>query len=142
TGSRVYVSTYPTMMNLINQMEGDRRRFGVGYFDLIVVDEAHRSIYQKYKAIFEYFDAFLIGLTATPKAEVDKNTYRLFDLQNGDPTAAFELDEAVAGGWLVPPRPVSVPLKFQREGIRYDDLPDEEKEEWESVEWNEEGEVP
>jgi type I restriction enzyme R subunit len=142
TGSRVLLSTYPTMMGLIDQINGDERRFGPGHFDLVVIDEAHRSVYQKYGAIFSYFDSLLVGLTATPKAEVDKNTYRLFDLQNGEPTAAFELDEAVAGGWLVPPRPVSVPLKFQREGIRYDDLSDEEKEEWESVEWNEEGEVP
>lgn len=142
TGSRVYVSTYPTMMNLINQMEGDKRRFGVGYFDLIVVDEAHRSIYQKYKAIFEYFDAFLVGLTATPKAEVDKNTYRLFDLQNGVPTDAYELQEAVADRYLVPSRNISVPTKFTREGIKYDDLSDEEKDQWDEIEWNEENEPP
>lgn len=142
TGSRVYVSTYPTMMNLINQMEGDKRRFGVGYFDLIVVDEAHRSIYQKYKAIFEYFDAFLVGLTATPKAEVDKNTYRLFDLQNGVPTDAYELEEAVADKYLVPSRNISVPTKFTREGIKYDDLSDEEKDQWDEIEWNEENESP
>lgn len=142
TGSRVYVSTYPTMMNLINQMEGDKRRFGVGYFDLIVVDEAHRSIYQKYKAIFEYFDAFLVGLTATPKAEVDKNTYRLFDLQNGVPTDAYELEEAVNDGYLVPSRNISVPTKFTREGIKYDDLSDEEKDQWDEIEWNEENEAP
>lgn len=142
TGSRVYVSTYPTMMNLINQMEGEKRRFGVGYFDLIVVDEAHRSIYQKYKAIFEYFDAFLVGLTATPKAEVDKNTYRLFDLQNGVPTEAYELEEAVNDGYLVPSRNISVPTKFTREGIKYDDLSDEEKDQWDEIEWNEENEPP
>lgn len=142
TGSRVYVSTYPTMMNLINQMEGDKRRFGAGYFDLIVVDEAHRSIYQKYKAIFEYFDAFLVGLTATPKAEVDKNTYRLFDLQNGVPTDAYELEEAVDDGYLVPSRNISVPTKFTREGIKYDQLSDEEKDQWDEIEWNEENEPP
>ncbi|MEJ7577669.1 MAG: DEAD/DEAH box helicase family protein [Pyrinomonadaceae bacterium] len=142
TGSRVYLSTYPTMMNLINQMEGDKRRFGVGYFDLIVVDEAHRSIYQKYKAIFEYFDAFLVGLTATPKAEVDKNTYRLFDLQSGVPTDAYELQEAVDDHYLVPSRNISVPTKFTREGIKYDDLSDEEKDQWDEIEWNEENETP
>lgn len=142
TGSRVYVSTYPTMMNLINQMEGDRRRFGVGYFDLIVIDEAHRSIYQKYKAIFEYFDAFLIGLTATPKAEVDKNTYRLFDLQNGVPTDAYELEEAVNDGYLVPSVNISVPTKFTSEGIKYDELSEEEKDQWDAIEWNEEGDIP
>jgi type I restriction enzyme R subunit len=142
TGSRVLLSTYPTMMGLIDDMRGGERRFGVGHFDLVVIDEAHRSVYQKYGAIFAYFDSLLVGLTATPKAEVDKNTYRLFDLENGDPTFAYELDEAVADGWLVPPRPVSVPLKFQREGIRYDDLSEEEKEAWESLDWDGDGEVP
>ncbi len=142
TGSRVYVSTYPTMMNLINQMEGDRRRFGVGYFDLIVVDEAHRSIYQKYKAIFEYFDSFLVGLTATPKSEVDKNTYRLFDLQSGVPTDAYELEEAVADHYLVPSRNISVPTRFTRDGIKYDELSEDEKDAWDAIEWNEEGEAP
>ena len=142
TGSRVYVSTYPTMMNLINQMEGDRRRFGVGYFDLIIVDEAHRSIYQKYKAIFDYFDSFLVGLTATPKSEVDKNTYRLFDLQSGVPTDAYELEEAVADGYLVPSVNISVPTKFTREGIKYDQLSDDEKDEWDAIEWNEDGITP
>lgn len=142
TGSRVYVSTYPTMMNLINQMDGEQRRFGVGYFDLVVVDEAHRSIYQKYKAIFDYFDSFLVGLTATPKLEVDKNTYRLFDLQSGVPTDAYELQEAVDDGYLVPSRNVSVPTRFTREGIKYDELSEEEKDQWDEIEWNEEGETP
>ncbi|MEK7724224.1 MAG: DEAD/DEAH box helicase family protein, partial [Acidobacteriota bacterium] len=128
TGSRVYVSTYPTMMGQINQLEGDIRRFGVGYFDLIVIDEAHRSVYQKYKAIFEYFDSYLVGLTATPKAEVDRNTYRLFDLQNGLPTDSYELDEAVKDGYLVPSINISHATKFISEGIKYSDLSDEEKE--------------
>ena len=83
---RVYVSTYPTMMGLINEAQNGRRRFGVGHFDLIIVDEAHRSVYQKYRAIFAYFDALLVGLTATPKDEIDRNTYGLFDLENGVPT--------------------------------------------------------
>jgi type I restriction enzyme, R subunit len=142
TGSRVLVSTYPTMMRLVDEMQAGQRRFGVGHFDLVVIDEAHRSVYQKYGALFDYFDSLLVGLTATPKDEVDKNTYRLFELENGVPTFAYELDEAVKAGWLVPPRAVSVPLRFQREGIRYDDLPEEEKDEWDALEWNEEGEVP
>ena len=77
---RVYVSTYPTMMGLIDQTKGEELRFGVGHFDLVVIDEAHRSVYQKYGAIFRYFDSLLVGLTATPRDEVDKNTYDLFDL--------------------------------------------------------------
>lgn len=142
TGSRVYLSTYPTMMSLINDMDDGLRRFGVGHFDLVVIDEAHRSVYQKYGAIFEYFDSYLIGLTATPKSEVDKNTYGLFDLEKGVPTYSYELDEAVSDGYLVPSVNIEVPGKFQREGIKYDELSDEEKEEWEAIDWDEDGNVP
>jgi type I restriction enzyme R subunit len=130
------------MMNLINEMDSGLRRFGVGHFDLVVIDEAHRSVYQKYRAIFEYFDSYLVGLTATPKSEVDKNTYGLFDLEKGVPTYSYELDEAVKDGYLVPSVNIEVPGKFQREGIKYDELSDEEKEEWEAIDWNEEGNVP
>ncbi len=139
---RVYVSTYPTMMGLIDDTFDGQRRFGVGHFDLIVIDEAHRSVYQKYRAIFEYFDSLLVGLTATPKDEIDHNTYGLFDLESGVPTDAYDLEQAVADGHLVPPVAISVPLKFQREGIRYDDLSDEEKEAWDAMEWNEDGTTP
>ena len=112
---RVYVSTYPTMMGLLNDTVEGQRRFGPGFFDLVVIDEAHRSVYQKYRTILDYFDALLLGLTATPKDEVDHNTYSLFYLEDGVPTDAYGLDEAVAEGYLVPPRAVSVPLKFPRE---------------------------
>lgn len=141
--ARVFVSTYPTMMNVINQTDAEGRRpFGPGFFDLIVIDEAHRSIYQKYGAIFDYFDALLVGLTATPKDEVDRNTYRRFELEDGVPTDVYSLDEAVAEGYLVAPRAVDVPLKFQRGGIKYDDLSDEDKEKWDETEWSEDGTVP
>ncbi len=142
TEGRVYVSTYPTMMGLINEVDDGLRKFGVGFFDLIIIDEAHRSVYQKYRAIFEYFDSLLIGLTATPRDEVDRNTYGLFELEAGMPTDCYELDEAVKDGVLVPPRAVSVPMRFQREGIRYDQLSDAEKEEWDEKEWAEDGQVP
>lgn len=137
TDGRVYVSTYPTMMGLINDLDDGRRRFGPGYFDLIVIDEAHRSVYQKYRRIFEYFDSFLLGLTATPKDEVDYNTYQLFNLETGVPTDDYSLDQAVADGYLVPPRAVSVPLAFPRQGIKYDELSDDEKKRWESEDWGE-----
>ena len=142
TEGRVYVSTYPTMMGLIDDAADGQRRFGVGHFDLIIIDEAHRSVYQKYRAIFDYFDCLLVGLTATPKDEIDHNTYGLFDLESGVPTDVYGLDEAVAEGYLVPPRPISVPLKFQREGIKYDDLSDDEQEQWDALEWTEDGTVP
>src|SRR5688572_20692731 len=126
------------MMNLIDATENGKRTFGPGYFDLVIIDEAHRSVYQKYRAIFEYFDSLLVGLTATPKDEVDRNTYSLFDLEKGVPTYSYDLDKAVDDGFLVPYIPVEVPLKFLRGGIKYDDLPDEEKEEWDAIEWDEE----
>ncbi len=139
---RVYISTYPTMMNLIDEAGSTERRFGVGHFDLIVIDEAHRSVYRKYKAIFDYFDAYLIGLTATPKGEVDRDTYRLFDLETGVPTDAYGLDEAVRDRHLVPPRVVSLTTDFLDRGISYDQLSDEDKEKWDALEWDEEGSVP
>ena len=139
---RIYVSTYPTMMGLIDETQDGKRRFGPGHFDLIVIDEAHRSVYRKYGAIFDYFDSLLVGLTATPKDEIDRDTYRLFNLQRGVPTDAYGLDEAVADKFLVPPKAVSVPLKFERQGIRYDDLSEDEKEAWDAVEWDEDGSVP
>jgi type I restriction enzyme R subunit len=142
TEGRVYVSTYPTMVGLIDDVQNGVRRFGPGHFDLIVIDEAHRSVYRKYRAIFDYFDSLLVGLTATPRDEIDRDTYSLFQLERGVPTDSYDLDEAVADGYLVPPKAVSVPLKFQREGIRYNDLSDEEKEAWDALEWTEDGDIP
>ncbi|MBK9952466.1 MAG: DEAD/DEAH box helicase family protein [Candidatus Competibacteraceae bacterium] len=139
---RVFVSTYPTMMGLIDDMQNGVRRFGTGHFDLIVIDEAHRSVYRKYKTIFDYFDSLLVGLTATPRDEIDRDTYALFDLGRGDPTDVYDLKDAVADGYLTPLKAVSVPLKFQRQGIRYDELSDEEKAHWDELEWDESGNAP
>ena len=135
TTGRVYVCTYPTMMGLINETRSGEARFSVGHFDLVIIDEAHRSVYQKYGAIFRYFDSLLVGLTATPREQVDRNTYALFDLEPGVPTDAYELETAVADGFLVPPRVQQVDVKFPREGIDYDSLSDEEQEQWESLDW-------
>ena len=130
--TRIVFSTYPTIINKIDRVRTDDERFyGVGHFDLIIIDEAHRSIYQKYRAIFEYFDSLLIGLTATPKKDIDRNTYSLFGIEDDIPTFAYELTKAVKDGYLVPPKAISVPLKFQREGIKYAELSDAEKEEYE-----------
>src|SRR6267143_5402602 len=107
--ARVLVSSYPTMLRLIDETKDGKKQFGPGHFDLVIIDEAHRSVYQKYRAIFEYFDSFLVGLTATPKDEVDRNTYNLFELETGVPTDNYGLDEAVKDHFLVPPKAVSVP---------------------------------
>ncbi|MGW5212065.1 DEAD/DEAH box helicase family protein [Streptomyces sp. NPDC004051] len=141
--ARVYLSTYQTMMKQIDVVDGaGRRRFGPGHFDLIVIDEAHRSVYAKYGELFRYFDSLLLGLTATPKDEIDHNTYKLFAMEDGVPTDSYDLHEAAAEGYLVLPKAVKVPLKFMEQGIRYDDLSEEEKAEWDAKEWTEDGDIP
>lgn len=130
-GTRLVFSTYPTIMNRIDEVQDDQRFYGVDHFDLIIIDEAHRSVYQKYKAIFEYFDALLVGLTATPKTDIDHNTYGLFGIEDDNPTFAYELDSAVRDGYLVPPKAQSVPLKFLREGVKYKELSQREQAQYE-----------
>jgi type I restriction enzyme R subunit len=144
TDARVFCSTYPTIMNMIDEMdEKDVRRFGPGFFDLVIVDEAHRSIYQKYREIFQYFDSLLIGLTATPKDEVDINTYTLFDLESGVPTYAYELDQAIADGYLVPYKAKVSTTTLLREGIKYKQLSEADRDKFESVDWGDgTGEIP
>ena len=135
---RVYVSTYQTMVGKIDEVRPDgTRRFGVGHIDLVIIDEAHRSVYRKYRGIFDYFDSLLVGLTATPKDEVDKNTYGLFNLETGVPTDAYSLEDAIADGSLVPPRAVSAATKFLREGVRYDELPQDDRDAWDDFDWGE-----
>ncbi|OFI07636.1 type I restriction enzyme EcoKI subunit R [Clostridium acetireducens DSM 10703] len=131
--SRMIFSTYPTMMNAIDDTKSKdgKRLFTCGHFDLIIVDESHRSIYKKYKAIFDYFDAYLVGLTATPKDEVDKNTYTIFDMENGVPTYAYEFEKAVEDEFLVDYETIEVKSKIMEDGIKYDELSDEDKEEYE-----------
>lgn len=127
-GTRVVFSTYPTILNKIDNLKSEDERFyGVGHFDLIIIDEAHRSVYQKYQSIFSYFDCILLGLTATPKKEIDKNTYNLFEIEDDNPTYAYELNKAVADNYLKPPKAFKIPLKFPREGIVYDDLSETDK---------------
>ena len=139
TSGRVYVSTYQTMMGLLDQRDADGvLRFGPNHFDLIVVDEAHRSIYQKYRFLFDWFDSLVVGLTATPKDDVDHDTYELFGLESGVPTDSYDLERAIDDGYLVPPVGRVVATRFTRQGIRYDDLSDDEKERWEEEDWGEE----
>lgn len=143
TASRIVFSTYPTMMNRIDSVKSEGHRYyGVGHFDLVIIDEAHRSVYQKYKAIFEYFDAMYIGLTATPKADSDKDTYELFGLEPHNPTFAYELDQAVSDGYLNEPKTLKVPLKFPRQGVKYDELSEEEKAEYEKEFLEHTGAIP
>jgi len=143
TASRIVFSTYPTMMNRIDSARSEGERyFGVGHFDVVIIDEAHRSIYMRYKALFKYFDAIFIGLTATPKADSDKDTYELFGLEPHNPTFAYELDKAVNEKYLVPPKGIKVGTKFLREGIKYDELTEDEKKEFEKDFADQDGEMP
>ena len=136
-------STYQTMMNCIDSVkEEGKKLFTSGHFDLVICDEAHRSIYNKYRDIFTYFDAPLVGLTATPKDDIDKNTYEIFDLEQGVPTYGYELAQAVKDGYLVDFLSVETKLKFIEQGIVYDELSDEDKAIYESTFEMEDGEVP
>lgn len=136
-------STYQTMMNCIDTVnDGEGKLFTCGHFDLVICDEAHRSIYNKYRDIFSYFDAPLVGLTATPKDEIDKNTYDVFELEKGVPTYGYDLAQAVEDGYLVDFVSVESKLKFLQEGIVYDELSDEEKDEYEETFKDEQGNLP
>ena len=136
-------STYQTMYNSIDEVKDDEGKlFTSGHFDLLICDEAHRSIYNKYKDIFNYFDAPLVGLTATPKDEIDKNTYEIFELESGVPTYGYELSQAVKDGYLVDYMSVESKLKFIEQGITYEELTQEEKEEYENLFEDEDGEIP
>lgn len=128
--ARIIFSTYQTMINLIND---DTREFSIGRFDLIIIDEAHRSIFKKYSALFHYFDALMIGLTATPRAEENKSTYQMFELENGHPDFAYELEEAITDGYLVGFNVLDKTTDSLRRGIHYDELSDEEKEKFEDT---------
>lgn len=128
--ARLMFSTYQTMINYI---DSEDKTFSTGRFDLILIDEAHRSIFNKYGAIFEYFDSFLIGLTATPKSDVDFNTYRIFNCESGEPNFAYSLDEAVKDGYLVPYKVINRTTKGLKRGFKYGDLSDDEKRQLEEA---------
>lgn len=127
--ARIMFSTYQTMINYIDT---DTKGFSVGRFDLVIIDEAHRSVFGKYTAIFDYFDCLLVGLTATPRDEVDRNTFELFKIDEQD-TFAYELGEAVADKYLVPYNGLKRGTSILANGIKYDSLSKEEKEQFEEI---------
>lgn len=132
--ARIVFSTYPTILNAIDdtKTKDGQRLFTPAHFDLIIIDESHRSIFKKYRAIFEYFDALMVGLTATPKTDVDRNTYDFFEMEHGVPTYAYDYETAVYQDHvLVPYYNYEVKTKFLEEGITYDDLSEEDKERYE-----------
>lgn len=143
TAAHCVFSTYQTMLGCIDTVTDEQGKlFTCGHFDLLICDEAHRSIYNKYRDIFRYFDAPLVGLTATPKDEIDKNTYAIFDLEKGMPTYGYELAQAVKDGYLVDFLSVETKLKFLEEGITYDQLSEVDKAAYEDTFTDENGELP
>ena len=130
TTARITFSTYQTMINYIDR---DEKQFSVGRFDLIIIDEAHRSIFGKYTAIINYFDALLVGLTATPRDEVDRSTYDTFQMEQGVPNYAYELEDAVSEGYLVNYRGFKRGSLILKDGIKYKDLSPKEQEQLEKV---------
>lgn len=122
--ARILFSTYQTM---IGHLDRDSKTFSLGRFDLIIIDEAHRSVFGKYGAIFEYFDGLLLGLTATPRDEVDRSTYDLFGMEQGEPTDSYEYDEAVADGYLNPFVAIKDNSRILTEGINPEQLTSEER---------------
>lgn len=137
--ARIMFSTYQTMINLIDCEE---KKFGVAKFDLIIVDECHRSVYNKYGAIFNYFDSLLIGLTATPREQVDSSTYELFNLPKGEPTFSYDYETAVKEGFLVDFHAFERTTKLLKSGLRYDELTKEEQEQYENLFADKDGNLP
>lgn len=143
--ARIVFSTYPTILNSIDTVKNEegKKLFTPAHFDLIIIDEAHRSIFKKYRAIFEYFDAYIVGLTATPKTEVHTNTYEFFEVAPGVPTYAYDYDTAVKKDKvLVPFHNIEVGTKFLTDGIHYDELSKEDKNRYEEDFIDEDGEIP
>ncbi len=128
--ARIVFSTYQTILNAIDSVRNADgvRMYTPAHFDLIIVDEAHRSIFKKYRAIFEYFDALIVGLTATPANEVDRNTYDFFEVERGVPTYVYEYETATEQDHvLVPFMGIKTHTSFMDDGITYDDLSEEDK---------------
>ena len=128
--ARITFSTHQTMIGYI---DAEDKGFSIGRYDLIIVDEAHRSIFSKYGSIFKYYDSLLVGLTATPKEDVEKNTYDLFDCENGEPNYAYSMDTAVADGFLVNYKLESKTTKLISIGGKYGDLSEEDKQKVDTI---------
>lgn len=124
TDRRVYVSTYPTMLNIIEE-----ENLSPHFFDLIVIDESHRSIYNVYQNILSYFNSIVLGLTATPTDAVDHNTFELFDCEDGLPTFAYTFEDAVNNKppYLSNFEVMKLTTKFQQEGIHLNTISEDDQ---------------
>lgn len=114
--ARIMFSTYQTMINYIDT---EQKQLSIGRFDLIVIDEVHRSIFGKYTSILSYFDALMVGLTATPREDQEKSTFDLFQMEGGEPNFAYEMQEAVDDGFLMGYKVLNRTTNILKKGIKY-----------------------
>lgn len=138
--ARIVFSTYQSMLSIIK--DSTKAPFGIGHFDLIIVDEAHRSLFNKYAEIFNYFDALMIGLTATPRNDIHKSTYRVFDLDTDMPNYEYDVQRAVKDGFLVYYRALDRTPDILKNGVTYDELDEEDKEQYEELFTDDDGTIP
>lgn len=127
--NRIYLATYPAMM-------GCYESFDVGFFDLIIADESHRSIYNRYRELFSHFDCLQVGLTATPVERIAQNTYKIFGCEDRDPTAYFSIEQAIKSTppYLVPFEVITHTTPFLRKGIKYSEMSREQQQQLEEYE--------
>lgn len=136
--ARIVFSTYQSMLSIIKDVE--QCPYGVGYFDLIIVDEAHRSLFNKYGEIFTYFDALMIGLTATPRSDIHKSTYKVFRLETDMPNYEYDIVKGVKDGYLTYYRALDRTPDILKDGVTFDDLSEEEQDEYDDLFRDSEGE--
>ena len=127
--ARIVFSTYQSMLSIIK--DTSTCPYGIGHFDLIIVDEAHRSLFNKYAEIFTYFDALMIGLTATPRNDIHKSTYKVFNLDSEMPNYEYDVVKGVKDGYLTYYRALDRTPDILKNGVEYDKLTPEEQEEYE-----------
>lgn len=138
--ARIVFSTYQSMLSMVKDVE--TCPFGIGHFDLIIVDEAHRSLFNKYGTIFDYFDALMIGLTATPRSDIHKSTYKVFNLDKDMPNYEYDLIKAVKDGYLVYFRALDRTPDILKDGVTYAELNEEDREQYEELFTEEDGTLP
>ena len=138
--ARIVFSTYQSMLSIIR--DTTTCPYGIGHFDMIIIDEAHRSLFNKYAEIFDYFDALMIGLTATPRNDIHKSTYRVFNLDTDAPNYEYDVIKGVKDGYLTYFRALDRTPEILKNGVKYDNLSDDEKEEYEDLFTDDDGEIP
>lgn len=138
--ARIVFSTYQSMISIIKDL--NKCPYGIGHFDLIIVDEAHRSLFNKYAEIFSYFDALMIGLTATPRNDIHKSTYKVFNLDTEMPNYEYDVVKGVKDGYLTYYRALDRTPNILKNGVTYDELNEEDKEQYEELFTDEDGTIP